>query len=318
MSLQTQKNATQNLLASIDKLQKLNSKKAPELSYHQTISAVFNVIHEIYVLEKEGMHRREIRAFLDVPRKIISQSPFFHHAQTWPRGYQGDFEMIEHILGGEKKLEKGTIGYFLEKYAINCPASQQHRNKVACQSQKILEIVHANKICKSRILSIACGSSPDFRMVKNYIDPEAIEIVLLDSDPDAIEFSLRHLKELEDSIATITGNIFRNLFKIKQYGKFDLVVIGGLFDYLNDKLVVKILKNIREYNLKEAGEIFFTNISTDNPDRIFMEYLTDWELIIRTSSGLRQLCCNAGFREANVRISKDITNLTFLAGVKNG
>lgn len=307
----------QNLQNSINELQELSLRKAPELSYHQVMSAVFDLVHQIYYLEKEGMPKAEIKELLILPKQIIGQSHFFKHAQTWPRGYQGDFEMIEYIMNGENAVEKGTIGYYIEEYGLNSPASQQHRNKIAFQSHKILEKYFNRQATKTRILSIACGSSPDFRAIKSFLNPDNIEIVLLDSDPDAIKYSLKNLKEIKGSLDIIVGNIFRNLIKVKKYGKFDLVIIGGLFDYLPDNLVVKILKNIKTNNLNAGGEIIFTNISLQNIDRIFMEYLVDWELITRSSEDLMKLSCEAGFGVDDVSIARDRTNLTFLVNAIN-
>lgn len=308
-----------NLQKQIDQLQYLNELDEDQLSYYSVVESIFGIFNEILVLEKSNISKTDILDCLTIPRMIFRKSNFFDRMQSWYRGYQGDFEMIEYIMGNTNKAQKGSIAYYIERYGLNCPASQQHRNKVNEQANRILALAtqNKNKSNRIRILSIACGSSPDIRMVQQYLDPEKTEIVLLDSDSEALEYSLKKLSKLKKNIQIINGNIFRHLIQLKDYGEFDLVIIGGLFDYLKDHLVIKILKNIRENNLKPGGKLFFTNISHENIDRIFMEYLANWNLISRNVEDLKSMCQEAGFIDENVKMSMENSKTTFLVDITN-
>jgi hypothetical protein len=92
---------------------------------------------------------------------------------------------------------------------------------------------------------------------------------------------------------------------------YDLILIGGVFDYLNDKTIVSILKSLRN-NLVEDGRVFFTNIDKNNCYRTFMEYLGDWFLIERSESDVDELITAAEWPDDSYRITKDKTGLTHL------
>lgn len=235
--------------------------------------------------------------------------------QVWPRGYPGDFEMIEYIMNNENKCRKGSIEYYIEQYGLSATATQQHRNKIHEQAHRILAKYLNYKSDKIRVLSIACGSSPDIRRIQKYLEPHKIEFVLLDSDEDAIEYTLSKLSPLKESIQTIGGNIFRSLVKLKKFGEFDLILIGGLFDYFNDNLIVKVLSNIYLNNLKPEGNLLFTNMGPDHIHRIFMEYLANWKLIYRSQQELLSLCKDAGISNSEISVSMENSKTTFLVDI---
>jgi len=305
------------LTSSINRLYELSLIPKMDLSYHSTISAIFEIVYQIKILEEKKIPKEEIKQMLSIPTEIIGRSKFFKHMQDWPRGYPGDYKMIEYVMEGHNLAEPGSIEYHIENYGLMSPASQQHRNKVGNQAKRILDKIRKCNNGKTKILSIACGNSPDFELIKDYINPETVEILLLDGDEDAIKSSLDNLKGLSGSIQTIVGNIFRNLLNLKAYGKFDLVIIGGLFDYLEEHLIVKILKNIKKFNLSDTGNVFFTNISPSNPDRIWIEYLANWNLISRSAEELISIATKAGFYPDNITVSMEKSNITYLVDLVN-
>jgi len=168
------------LSTTIDKLLTQNTNE------FNIMSNVFALFSEIKECEKSEMLRDELLEILSPLRKIASQSPFIYRMQEWPLGYQGDFEMIEYIMDAKNFAKKGTIPFYLEQYMLNNGASQQHRSKVSHQAGLMLEQI--SKKDNSRILSIACGSSPDLSSIQHEIN-KPCEFVLFDLDSNALEFS---------------------------------------------------------------------------------------------------------------------------------
>jgi hypothetical protein len=62
---------------------------------------------------------------------------------------------------------------------------------------------------------------------------------------------------------------------------FDAVVVGGLFDYLPDRMIVKIVKYVYWEVLAIIGTLFFTNIRTDLTlsKNFFFNQVLNWVLI---------------------------------------
>ena len=110
------------------------------------------------------------------------------------------------------------------------------------------------------------------------------------------------------------GNVFTSIRTLATLGPFDLVLAGGLFEYLPDRHSVSLLRMTFERLLAARGHFFFTNIALGNPYRVWIEYLADWHLIHRTPHDIQNLALEAGIRTP-VNIERDPTGLALLARI---
>jgi extracellular factor (EF) 3-hydroxypalmitic acid methyl ester biosynthesis protein len=251
--------------------------------------------------------RKEILLTITKIRTACRESPFVERAQTWPRGYSGDFETINYIMRSENKAKPYTFGYFVEDYFLKSDICQQHKNKIAYQAQLIKNTINTKS--NAKIISIGCGTSEDIKYCLPEIKSSQAEITLVDVDENAIDFSFYQLAEIKEQITALHGNIYKLMRMLTE--KYDLILIGGVFDYLNDKTIISILQSLRD-NLAENGRLFFTNIDRGNPYRIFMEYFSDWILTERSESNLISLINDANWPKDSYQITKDRTGLTHL------
>ncbi|GAB4028733.1 class I SAM-dependent methyltransferase [Spirosoma gilvum] len=261
---------------------------------------------EILALE-HVYSRAEIIQRLASLRALVCESPFIARAQVWPRGYQGDFETIKHIIDGKNKAVKHSLGYLLEDFFIHSDICKQHVNKIRVQSELVGETIRSNR--HPRIMSIGCGTSEDLAMHIDLLKRKPASITLVDIDRDALACSSGRLAAISDQLTCLNGNIYRIARQLQQ--QYDLILIGGVFDYLNDKTISSILRSLRA-NIAGNGKIFFTNIADGNPYRVFMEYLSNWQLIERSQEDIIELIKGAGWPANNFHIQKDKTGLTYL------
>ena len=276
-------------------------------------SATIHRLLEAILQEEKRVGKDAIRDQLAEVREIHRQSPFFVRTQDWPRGYAGDYETIEYIVKGENKSPKHSLGYYLEAIILNSPIVQQHRNKVQHQAHLILD--KALDIKGAKVLSIGCGSSADLRSIQKVLKNTDISITLFDMDEGALSYSAEKLDQMKDQCNLIQGNLLRLVKKIEE--QFDLIIIGGVFDYLNDKTIISLLDKIYNENLRPGGEIFFTNIASGNPYRSWMEYCFDWELIERSERNIRSIYDTASMPNSSLSVIREETGLTFLAKIIN-
>lgn len=288
---------------------------AIRLLYPRVVMCIHRVLTAIRKCEAAGMEPREIRDRLMPARILHHSSPFVARAQDWPRGYQGDFETIEYLCDGHNLANvEDAVGYCIEEYTLNSKITQQHRNKVHLQADVILESCQSKKA--ARVLSLGCGGARDLRIVGSLLKKSDAEFVLCDSDSDALEFARSQLGLLADRCRFVHGKVPRVVNRLKSLGKFDLVVAGGLFDYLPDRWIALMLSEFWEHLLNENGQIFFTNIAFDNPYRVWMEYLADWSLIERREEDIERLCCDAGIDDGAISITRDETNLALITSAR--
>jgi extracellular factor (EF) 3-hydroxypalmitic acid methyl ester biosynthesis protein len=268
----------------------------------------FMTVFSAYIAQLENQFSREsIVAELHQLRQAMAGSPFMARAQQWPRGYPGDFQTIEYILEGINHAEPGTIGFLVEDHFLQSPICEQHRNKVEIQAAYIEKTLLNNH--SSHILSIGCGTSADLYLNKHLLEKFPCTITLLDIDEEALQYSTLKLGNGVFKLNLVQGNIYRHIHSLQQ--PVDLVVIGGVFDYLSDRVIQAILAKLAGL-LKPGGKILFSNIANNNPYRICMGYLADWVLIERSEEDLVRLVQDSGAVFSSIEINREMTGLTFV------
>lgn len=276
---------------------------------HATVVAMHSIATSVMACEDAGLSRLEMLPTLAAVRALHARSPFVHRLQTWPRGYPGDFETVEWLCDARNRAEIGTVPWAIEQCSLQSPLAQQHRNKVGLQSRAILSTLVANP--KARIASIGCGGCRDLSLIQDYIPRGHGSFVLVDADAGALDFARDRLDRLAGRCEFVQGRVPKVLSRLRAAGDFDLVVAGGLFDYLSDRWAVSTLTGVSEL-LAPGGRVFLSNIASGNPFRPWIEYLADWWLIERQESDLRRLLEQAGFEAVRTKVSRDSSGLALL------
>ncbi|MEK6372589.1 MAG: class I SAM-dependent methyltransferase [Acidobacteriota bacterium] len=291
------------------------SEAGPSELYHRVLGAVHQLCASIVACEEAGLAREQIVRVLEPVRRIHARSDFVRRLQEWPRGYPGDFETVEYLCDGRSRAEQGTIEDICETYSLTRSIAQQHRNKVQHQAARIMRTLLASP-GTARVFSVACGSCPDFRQIAAHLPSLLGELWLNDSDPEALMFSARALAAIHDRTHLRPGNAIKVVRKTAQLGPiFDLVLAGGLFDYLPEKQAVYLIEHAWSM-VKPGGVFFFTNIAKGNPYRPLIEYFGDWFLIERTEEDVLRCCEAAGIPREAVSITREETGLTLLIEVQ--
>ena len=278
--------------------------------FHATVSAIHGICDALVGCEEAGVPPDELREMLVPIRQIHARSPFMRRLQEWPRSYAGDFETIEWLWRAEN-CAQGPFARALEHYALTSAIAQQHRNKVAFQASCMLEAQQRHWPC--RVLSLACGSSPDLRSIVQYVRPSTA-FVLCDSDPGALEYSLSHLDSIAKQCVLVQGRVPFALRSVRRHGPFQLIVAGGLFDYLPNHVVERTLALAAESLLADGGRLVFTNLAKGNPFRVWLEYIADWPLLERSETDLLKLVDGAGLG-ASMTMTRDATGLAILVSI---
>lgn len=286
---------------------------------HQAIAATHRVCAAIDACEAVDMSRDEIRDRVRSTREIFGRSPFVERLQRWPRGYAGDFETIEWLWQQVNRAEQGTLAHALEQYALDAAIAQQHRNKVTAQGRLIVDVAtRPRPAAPPRILSVACGGCPDLRSVAATLGGRELEVVLVDQDLDALVFAKSELgPTLGSRLTPIVANVVKEARMFRTLGRFDAIVMGGLLDYLPDRIASFLLGVLVSHALAPGGTLLATNIGAGNPFRTWMEHCADWTLIERTEADLARLLTEAlsGRQPKSLAVEREGTGLALLARV---
>lgn len=285
--------------------------KIPHPSFAHTFSktipnAIIGSIHRL--CKSLGNYLRhqpqDARDILLPAWNLHAESPFLRRLQTWPRGYQGDFETIEWLADATPRIDRSQPAYWLEWYALNCPIARQHRNKLVWQRGVIERAARQG----GRILNVGCGGCADLADDPPFL--QDCDFTLIDMDNKALALSADRLRKAR-SVTLINEDILKGLRDAARLGPFDAIVCGGLFDYLPSRLVSRLLRQLAASAATNAC-VAFTNISDDNPYRIWIENLADWRLIHRSKDDIRRIVADAGLPLTNLGIEKDASKLALL------
>lgn len=283
--------------------------KIPHIRRHEKMHGTVSAMHEICrcLSSLDDISRPEVTDALLPARELHARSPFVKRLQDWPRGYAGDFETIEYLMKAKPQIPECDDAFWIEWYALNTPIAYQHRNKLLFQRDSCIA---ASRGGECRVMSVGCGGAYDLNMLRNH-NGTKFHITLIDIENDAVELAVQRLSWAE-TVNPLVGDAVRKIRATKE--SFDIIIFGGLFDYLSDRAITIILKS--SYGkLADGGRLIFTNISNFSTFDVWLEHLAKWEMTYRSETDLIGLVESAGIDPRLLSIEPDATGLTFLCTV---
>ncbi|MEU0883345.1 class I SAM-dependent methyltransferase [Lentzea sp. NPDC005914] len=258
-----------------------------------------------------GVPDEDIAAIVQPARSACARSPFMRSEQEWARGYPSDYQLVEHVMAQANGATQGTLAWHVEASLQSSAITQQQRNRVMHQARLISDVLTAPRNGPRSILLIASGAAPDLRTIPPGIVRPGDRFVLTDVDPDALTLAQKRLGLLNDFTTVVPGNIFRALGPVAELGPFDLVLVSGLYDYLNDRAAVRLTEAVLTRLCRPGGTFYFSSIGVGNPFRWPLEYLMEWQVIERDEAAVRALLPGC-----DVSVGREPTGLALLTHVR--
>ncbi|NPA95750.1 MAG: cyclic nucleotide-binding domain-containing protein [Thermodesulfobacteria bacterium] len=254
------------------------------------------------------------------------RSRFAQRAYFKPKGYAGDFLMMEAIYRNEPDGE-GPLGLLIDRYCLDTPPARAVRERRRLLSGLIEDEVRSKLVRgtysandKIRIMNLACGSNRElFDFLARFDRTEVIEALCIDADKDALTYTamevnvfphLAGIKLMQENVVKWAIGRSKHDFE-----KQDIIYSAGLTDYLDDRLFTRLVKRAWEY-LKPGGILILSNFSINNPNKAWMDHILQWKLIHRSESDMKRLFQAGGFGgQVDVFHEKEGVNL-FAVGRK--
>lgn len=215
-----------------------------------------------------------------------------------PHGYAGDFEIIDRIYQEWLSPEANLSNW--DRFFHAQPAVKAVRNRKT-YFLEWLERHEANMPANNlRLLNIGSGPSRDIFEHFSRNTDSRIRCDCVDADPKAIAYASELCSIHREKIQFHS----KNAFKFQAKHAYQLIWSGGLFDYLDDRLFVVLLRRLRS-KLSPEGEMVIGNFSPKNPTRSYMELLGGWFLHHRDTDKLASLAAQAGVPATNIRVGQE-------------
>ncbi|WP_413291365.1 class I SAM-dependent methyltransferase [Bdellovibrio sp. HCB337] len=227
----------------------------------------------------------------------IYGAPFASRAYHKPRGYAGDYEMMNHLYRAEL-TGRTLFDQCVHKYFVDEPAGAAVKNRGYYLVEKITQLFREHNSRDSlKIVSVASGPAVEQQLFlqsgKEFYNRPAV-FTCLDQDEESLKHAQRQLMSTERFVKSGFQFNFKNLairnviaggLPEKDY---DLIYSAGLFDYLTEPVAQMAAQKMMA-SLKPGGKLIIGNFSTDNPCVPFMELCLDWNLIYRSKEDLERI-----------------------------
>ena len=262
------------------------------------------------------------KVFREVCGPWVYKAEIVKHAFEKPRGYPGDYKLIE-IIYDNKPLSSG-IGYCYDKYFLNNAYTEAVRNRKE-KMRAILKDSISKKSISSRvkILNLACGSC---REIKELITEfrglkDNILFTLIDRDGEALKFSEAVLKNTDKKISfrflqhNVLGYINHGVKYLEILGKQDLIYSIGLADYLPDR-VLKGLISFCYTLLNPHGELIIAHKDVNKYKPLPPDWWCDWNFYPRDENHLLGLITKSGISNFDIKITREPSNIILFISIK--
>ncbi len=261
--------------------------------YRPVASDRFDAAFASMSLEVDALDANELRRVEPIVRALLQPyfllSPFCRRVVDWPCGYPGDYRAVEMLFSGHE-VATSAVGTVLGNYTLHTGPCEAHRGRSPWSHAQIASWCADERVERPAILSFACG--PEVVLRRWVAAGGVADITLADHDPHALAWASRRLGKVlngtknpstvrevhADAREIIKGDAARRL-GIR--ASFDVVLVLGLLDYLEDPICVAFLESLATA-LRPGGLILLSNVSGPNPARALMETVGGWRVIHRT------------------------------------
>lgn len=232
---------------------------------------------------------------------IFMNSPFLNHIYSKPYGYAGDFKAIDMIY--KNSMEGRGIVRLIERHSYDTPACKAVRNRKDFILKTIREEFETGK--DHSLLNLACGPAREIaELAEDGRYKGTCKVINIDVDSRAIAYakSLLNGSSANIEVRYAIDNVLKMALRstnIDRYGLQEMIVCLGLFDYLEEKWAVRVLRALYDL-LSEGGLMVIGNFSDKNPSRVYMEWIGDWHIIYRTKAEFRYIFEKAGLFQVDI------------------
>jgi extracellular factor (EF) 3-hydroxypalmitic acid methyl ester biosynthesis protein len=250
---------------------------------------------------------------------FLYQSKNFRRGFEKPRGYPGDYKMLE-IVYDDMEISQG-IGKHIDRYGLDVPYSWAIRMRKDKMKEILYDFINNSPDESLNILNLASGACRDIReMFDSPMKYKGkVNLMCIDQDEEAIEFTQRKLSVIDTGnigINLIKGNILKlESLEIGNDNSIDMIYSIGIADYLQDRMLDKIFKDCYK-KLKPGGKLVIAYKDKDVHKPIALNWFADWNFIPRNEEEFIGIINNSmGQENISIEIERESSGVIFFAKI---
>lgn len=246
-----------------------------------------------------------------------AKSDIVMHAFTKPRGYAGDYGLLE-IIYDNRPLSSG-FGYCIDRRFQADDYARAVRSRMRKMKEILSGFINEARSESFTVLNIACGSCREIReMFEERLVTRAgsISFTLVDQDQEALEFARKTLAGSPPNLAydyqcNSIYDYLREPARFDGLGGRDLVYTIGLADYLPDDALKRLVSFLYGL-LRPGGTLVLAHKDSRNFSPLAADWWCDWTFHLRDEAETMALVENSGIRGYRLKtIRESETNIIF-------
>lgn len=228
-------------------------------------------------------------------KHLIYESLFADRSLRKPRGYAGDYEMMNLIYRNES-IGKGLFSRCMEQGIQLHLEPGAVRNRAAYLKDKIIKTVRGAS-SPIRILSVACGPAMEVRYAIEELSDEEltrVEFFLLDQDEDALRDAEKNIllscsrRSQKPKLSLVHQTMKSVIMGDLSLSDLNLVYSAGLFDYFTNPVCIKASQSLLS-TLAKNGRLVIGNFDILTTNWFAMLAIFDWHLILRSREQMLEM-----------------------------
>jgi extracellular factor (EF) 3-hydroxypalmitic acid methyl ester biosynthesis protein len=268
--------------------------------------ATFHIVKKGYELELSIPSKKTIKAIKMAFRANlapwINKSLIMKRGLEKPRGYAGDYQMLEYIYDGNA-ISTG-IGLYLDKGFLDSELTVAVRNR---KSAMLTFLEQRAKKGALNILNLASGPCREIKELSHLSLGNRLKFTCVDFDEEALQYSRKTIPNTEQLNIDFVKEDILKLIKNKNNPVFanqDLIYSIGLVDYLPDRFLTNILRTCLD-SLKSTGQMIISFKDRDVYNPLREDWLTDWQFIPRNEQKAMQIIQDVGGNSINIEVTRE-------------
>lgn len=296
-------------------------------------TSMLHLLNEhVDVLAKEAAtftkeeHARHRAFYREVLGDVLDKGRILRRAQQKPRGYAGDFEMMNQLYEAPSQPlldDEDLFAKVLDLFVCQLPPAQAVVNRMQLMQTWIERAaLSTTTLSKARAKVASIGSGPGVELEEVLMRHPALgsklDVTFVDQDPGALAHAEQRLSPLVSSTGlqlTAACEDVRALLRDEVTGLEDsqLIYSAGLFDYLDDNVFIRLARLLVS-KLAPGGVLKIGNMRKMTA-RAAMEYMTNWELIYRDETQLFALAKEFAPEGADVVVEEEAAGVNLFLSV---
>ncbi len=258
------------------------------------VSGIVQRGEEAVALVRKPVAQKAVKAaFRSTITPWLPGNPFILRALEKPRGYPGDYLMMERFYGNTHELTGGLAGV-LDRFLLDhyeCVLNRKDRSKAIIRR-------HVARLAASgapiRILTLGSGPCREWFELDQELEVAErkrfanVHLVCLDQDEETLGFCKTRFGQsslvgsVEYSRIGLLG-FSKSPEWIDKSGTFDLVYGFGIADYFHDEMLASVITSAFGL-LKVGGEAGIPHKSDAGFNYPLADWICDWTFVRRTES----------------------------------